>query len=181
MHGEDEKFTFYAKDLYVTRLCTGRLKALRLIPSTGKKFFSFLTHTGWLWGPPNSLLSSGYWGSPISKSKSARMWSGHRIPCSGKTKNAWSYIFTTPYAFMVWCFNKYRDHIDCLLYLYLKETGWKNLICPRCVGILWTWWWTFESRSGRTFLYRLAHCQVIEMELFEGSEYLYICAYLLHS
>jgi len=31
---------------------------------------------------------------------------------------------------MVWCFNKYRDHIACLLYLYLKETGWKNLMCP---------------------------------------------------
>ena len=40
------------------------------------------------------------------------------------------------YAFMVWCFNKYRDHIACLLYLYLKETRWKNLMCPGYSPIL---------------------------------------------
>lgn len=85
-----------------------------MIPSTGKRFFSFLTHPGWLW----------------ARVKQPGCEAGHWIPCSSKTKSAWSQKFTTPYAFMVWCFIKYRDHIACLLYLYLKETGWKNLMCP---------------------------------------------------
>jgi hypothetical protein len=71
MHGENEKFTFYAKELYETRLWTGRLRTLDSIPGTGNRFFSSLTHPGWVWGPPNLLLFSGHWGGPVSKSKAA--------------------------------------------------------------------------------------------------------------
>jgi hypothetical protein len=37
---------------------------------------------------------------------------------------------------MVWCFSKYRDQFTSLLYLYLKEKGWKNLTCPRYSPLL---------------------------------------------
>jgi hypothetical protein len=46
----------------------------------------------------------------------------HLLPSSARVKNAWSYISTSWYVFMVWCLVKKNDNFT-LLYLYLYALG----------------------------------------------------------
>jgi hypothetical protein len=95
-------------------------------PSSNKGFFSSQKPPYRLWGPP-TILFNGYRGSfPGVK------WLGRKhyhlpLSCS-KVKNAWSYTFTPPYAFMAFTDNSLRIHL----------IGWNILLT---ILLLRFWFW----------------------------------------
>jgi hypothetical protein len=82
------------------------------IPGRGRLFLYYNIQTGPGAHPvsyPVSILGGGglsLWVRQLGHE------ADHSPPSTVKVKNAWSYIYTRQYIFMVWCLIKYRDNFN---------------------------------------------------------------------
>jgi hypothetical protein len=76
----------------------------------------------------------------------------HALPSSAEVKNAWSYAFTPPYAFMTWCLVKHRDNFTSTLFTcfsihhptHLSNFIIDNEIIYKYCVVLWLYPYIYE-------------------------------------